>query len=168
MAHYVTDLRSYSESHDLRRFVPLIMLIATAVIFGALFSVNRFAMSAGVPPIAYAFWQSLGAGTVLLLIALLRGSAPRLDPIYLRTYIVSGVLGIAFPISLLAFVAAKLPTSAVTLVLALSPPLTYLFALILGMEKFRIVSIVGILIGLAGVALMVVPEADQPHLSGPV
>lgn len=162
MAHYVTDLRNYSESHDLKRFVPLIMLIAIAVIFGALFSVNRFAMSAGVPPIAYAFWQSLGAGVVLLLIALLRGSAPRLDLIYLRTYIVSGVLGIAFPISLLAYVAAKLPASAVTLVLALSPPLTYLFALILGMEKFRIVSIVGILIGLAGVALMVVPEASLP------
>ncbi|MBT4427140.1 MAG: DMT family transporter [Rhodospirillaceae bacterium] len=163
MGSYVSDLRSYGESHDLKRFVPLIMLIATAVIFGALFSVNRFAIAGGVPPIAYAFWQSLGAGLALLFLALFTKSLPRLDLIYLRTYIVSGVLGIAFPISLLSIVAAKLPASALTLVLALSPPLTYLFALLLGMERFRIVCIIGILVGLAGVVLMVVPEASLPE-----
>ncbi len=162
MSSYVSDLRHYGESHDLKRFVPLTMLIATAVIFGAIFSVNRFAISGGVPPIAYAFWQSLGAGVVLLPVALVRGSLPRLSPLFLRTYFVSGALGIAIPIYLLCLVAAELPASAVTLVLALSPPLTYLFALILGMEKFRIVCIVGILVGLSGVVLLVVPEASLP------
>ena len=101
MGSHVSDLRSNGESHNPDRFIPLIMLIAVAVIFGALFSVNRFAISGGVSPIAYAFWQSLGAGLALLLLALFIKSVPRIDLVYLRTYFVSGILGIAFPISLL-------------------------------------------------------------------
>ena len=133
MSSYVTNLRSYGESHDVQRFVPMLMLAAVAVVCGALFSVNRFAISGGVPPIAYAFWQSLGAGLALFLITSLRGTLPRISLVFLRTYLVSGTLGIAIPISLLSFAAAKLPASTVRLVLALSPPLTYLFALMLGM-----------------------------------
>ncbi len=162
MAPHVSDQRGYGESHNLNRFAPLIMLIAIAVVFGLLFSVNRFAISAGVPPIAYAFWQSLGAGLALLVLALLKGMAPRLSPLFLRTYLISGAIGFAIPISLLAFVADKVPASALTLVLALSPPLTYVFSIILGMEKFRIVSVLGILFGLAGVAVLVVPGESLP------
>jgi drug/metabolite transporter (DMT)-like permease len=139
------------------------MLAAAAVVFGALFSVNRFAISGSVPPIAYAFWQSLGAGLALFLITSLRGTVPRISLVFLCTYLVLGALGIAIPISLLSFAAAKLPASTVTPVLALSPPLTYLFALMLGMKKFRAICIVGIVVGLAGVALLVVPDASLPE-----
>jgi drug/metabolite transporter (DMT)-like permease len=157
MGSHVSQLRRYGESHDVQRYIPLAMLIAIAIIFGALFSVNRFAITGGVPPIAYAFWQSLGAG-----LALIRGALPRLGPIYLRTYFVSGALGIGIPISLLSFAAEQLPASVVTLVLALSPPLTYLFALILRMEQFRLIAILGIFVGLSGVVLLVVPDASLP------
>jgi len=38
------------------------MLITAAVIFGSLFSVNKWAAMSGVPPLAFTFWQSFVAG----------------------------------------------------------------------------------------------------------
>jgi hypothetical protein len=33
MSSYVTNLRSYGESHDVQRFVPMLMLAAAAVVW---------------------------------------------------------------------------------------------------------------------------------------
>jgi len=138
------------------------MLMATGVLFGLVFSV-KIAAEAGVAPLGFTFWQSLGAGLVLLVFAVIRGQVPVLSAVHVRTYFVSGALGIAIPISLLAYVAPQLPASVVTLVLMLSPPLTYVFSLLLRMEKFRWLSVVGILCGMAGVLLVILPGASLPE-----
>jgi drug/metabolite transporter (DMT)-like permease len=59
------------------RALPVIYLVLAAVSFGATFSLNKLAAEAGMPPLAYAFWQSALAGGLLLIIAGARGHRVR-------------------------------------------------------------------------------------------
>ena len=140
------------------------MLLSAAVIYGAVFSVNKLAAKAGVPPLAYSFWQSLGAGLVLWVVLTLRGERLGVSRRDIASYIVIGALVIGLPISLLTYIAPKLPAGIMTLVLALSPPITFVISVLARVERFRWLGLVGLLFGFAGVVLIVAPRAN---LGGP-
>ncbi len=139
-----------------------VMLLVCSLIYGAIFSCNKIAADQGIPPTGYAFWQSMGAGAVLWVIAALRGAPPAWSWPYLRVYLVVGGVGISLPMALLTYAAPNLPTGIVTMVLALSPPLTYLLGTLVGIDRFRVLGAAGILFGLAGVALLVLPSTVLP------
>jgi drug/metabolite transporter (DMT)-like permease len=75
------------------------------------------------------------------------------------SYIVIGALVIGLPISLLTYIAPKLPAGVMTLVLALSPPITFVISVLARVEGFRWLGFVGLLFGFAGVVLIVAPGA---------
>ena len=62
-----------SGPQGLRSALDYLMLLGAAVIYGAVFTVNKIAATGGVPPLAYAFWQSFGAGLLLWIVLTLRG-----------------------------------------------------------------------------------------------
>jgi drug/metabolite transporter (DMT)-like permease len=144
------------------RLLPFVLLIAAAVIYGGLFSLNKIAAEGGLPPIAYAFWQSALAGLILLGVSVLRGTPPGSGWPHLRAYLVIGALAIGLPISLLTYVAPNLPAALVTLVLALAPPATYLFGLLVRIERFRVLGMLGVVAGFVGVVLIVGPTEALP------
>jgi drug/metabolite transporter (DMT)-like permease len=135
------------------------MLVAAALIYGAIFSVNKLAATSGVPPFAYSFWQSFGAGVVLWLGLTLKGERLGVTRQHLVGYVVIGVLVIGIPITLLTYIAPKLPAGVMTLVLALSPPFTFMLSVLGRLERFRLIGLVGLLFGFVGVAVVVVPGA---------
>ena len=137
-----------------------LMLVAAAVIYGAMFSVNKMAATGGAPPLAYAFWQSFGAGVVLWIVLTLRGERLGVSRQALTSYIVIGALVSGLPISLLTYIAPKLPAGVMTLVLALSPPFTFAISVLARVERFRWLGLVGLLFGFAGVVLIVAPGAS--------
>ncbi len=141
------------------------MLLSAAAIYGAVFSVNKIAATGGAPALAYSFWQSLGAGLVLWIVLSLRGERLGVSRRELVGYIVVGALVIGIPISLLTYIAPKLPAGVMTLVLALSPPFTFMIGVLARVERFRWLGLVGLLFGFAGVVLVVAPGAA---LGGPV
>lgn len=136
-----------------------LMLLAVAVIYGSLFTVNKFAATGGAPALAYAFWQSLGAGLLLWIVLTLQGERLSVSRPALVSYIVIGALVLGLPISLLTYIAPKLPAGIMTLVLALSPPFTFLISVLAGVERFRWLGLAGLLFGFAGVVLIVAPGA---------
>jgi drug/metabolite transporter (DMT)-like permease len=136
-----------------------VMLIAAALIYGAIFSVNKLAATGGVPPLAYSFWQSLGAGRVLWLVLTLKGERLGVSRQHLVGYIVIGALVIGIPITLLTYIAPRLPAGVMTLVLALSPPFTFLLSVLGRLERFRLMGLLGLLCGFLGVVIVVVPGA---------
>jgi drug/metabolite transporter (DMT)-like permease len=136
------------------------MLLGAAVIYGAVFSVNKLAATGGAPPLAYAFWQSFGAGLVLWIVLTLRGERLSASRPALTSYIVIGALVIGIPISLLTYIAPKLPAGVMTLVLALSPPFTFILGVAVRVERFRWLGLLGLLFGFAGVVLIVAPAAS--------
>jgi drug/metabolite transporter (DMT)-like permease len=137
-----------------------VMLVGAAVIYGAVFSVNKMAAAGGAPPLAYAFWQSFGAGVVLWLVLTFRGERLSLSRPALTSYLVIGALVGGLPISLLTYIAPKLPAGVMTLVLALSPPFTFAISVLARVERFRWLGLIGLLFGFAGVVLIVAPGAS--------
>jgi len=146
-----------ADYHKGKSIAVYAMLLASAVIFGALFSVNKLAAIGGVPPLAYTFWQSFGAGALLMVGLTLRGERMGVSRQHLIVYVVIGALVIGLPISLLTYIAPKLPASIMTLVLALSPPFTFTISMLLRIERFRIMGLLGLLAGFLGVVVIVAP-----------
>ena len=141
----------------------LILLVVVAAGGGLMVSLIRLATVHGVPFVPFAFWNTALSAALLLVVALARGVPPRLAADHLRTYASLGVLAVAFPLTVFAFVAPKLPASIVAITSTLIPILTYALALIVALEQFRWLSLGGIVLGLAGVLLLIVPEASLPE-----
>lgn len=140
------------------RALPVIYLALAAVSFGATFCLNKLAAEAGMPALAYAFWQSVLSGVLLLAVAKARRQAVPRQLGALLVYFLVGALGLGIPAALLTFVAPHLPASLVTLVLALSPPLTFLLATAARLQPFRWLGSVGVALGFAGILVLVAPS----------
>jgi drug/metabolite transporter (DMT)-like permease len=148
--------------------LSLVLIFIAGINFSFLFSVNKVATEAGVPFFAYVFWYALGAGVILFAVAAVRGELPRIDKAHLKAYGVAALLGFAFPFALLAFVAPKLPSGVAVLLVILTPAFTYLFSLLARLERLHILSIGGLVLGVAGVLFIVVPSGSLPeaHMAG--
>ena len=145
-----------------RRAFHLLLLFVMGSSYSLLFAVNKLAVAHGVPNVAYVFWHSLAAGLFLLVLCALRRDLPRFDRVHLRTYLVWGLLTTAAPISLLTYVAPHLPAGVITMILVLVPLCTYVLALAFRADRFRPLGVIGILFGLAGVLLVIVPDVSLP------
>ena len=108
------------------------------------------------------FWYALGAGLILLIPAIIRRELPQLTVPHLRLYFISATLGFAFPFALLAFVATKLPSGVTVLLITLTPLFTYSLAVIARLERFQPICAAGLLAGIAGVLLIVIPGDSLP------
>lgn len=135
----------------------VLLLVVAAVIYGAIFPVNRLAAEAAWPPVAFALFQVVLGGLVLGAAERLRGN--RLVPslAHVRSYLVLGALAMALPTAVLALTARHVPAVVLTLVLALSPVLTMTFATMLRLEPFRPRLALAVALGFAGVVLIASP-----------
>jgi drug/metabolite transporter (DMT)-like permease len=136
--------------------IAYVWLVGAAIVYGAIFSVNKLAAAAGTPPLAQGFWQSLGGGLLLLIILALKGRKLALGRRHLLSYLVIGALAVGVPMSLLTYAAPHLPAGLQTIVLALSPPLTYFLGMLARIERFRVLGLLGLAFGFAGVLIIIV------------
>lgn len=137
-----------------RRLLPLLLLILQGTAWGLTFPTSKIAMTEGVGPAGYVFWQTLGAGSVLLLVALLRRRLPRWDLRHVFYYAVCGLIGITLPNAILLAAVAHLPASLTALMVNTSPLVTFAIVLLLGMERFVWRRAAGLAIGFLGAALL--------------
>ena len=80
-----------------------------------------------------------------------------------RIYIVAGSLNLTIPYLIFAFVASKVPTGILGLGLSLVPVTIYALALVFRLDSFRIIRFFGILLGLAGLLLVLLPKTSLPE-----
>ena len=143
--------------------VPFAMLLFAAAIYSMTFSLNRIAIIEGIPVFAFVFWQGLGAALVTFVAAVATRQLPSLRRKYLRFYLILGAFGTAVPITLFAFAAPKVPAGAIALGATLVPILTYGIAVLFRIDRVHLLRIAGILFGLAGVLLVLLPEQSLPE-----
>jgi len=140
--------------------IALIFLIGSS--YSLLLTVNKIAVTHGVPSSAYVFWHCLGAGLIMGTLALARGERFPLGPQYIFTYVVWGLLSVAAPITLLTWIAPNLPAGIITLTMVLVPLVTYALSVTFGVDRFRLLSMFGILLGAGGVLIVVLPAQALP------
>ncbi|MDP6475241.1 MAG: DMT family transporter [Alphaproteobacteria bacterium] len=143
--------------------LALTILLVLGLCFGVSFTLNKLAITNGVPVIPFVFWQSAGATLIILAIAAAVRQLPAMTGAHLRIYVVMALLNVAIPYLVLSYVAPKLPASLLPIVLALTPGVIYLMALALGLERFGVMRFAGICIGLVGVLVILLPKASLPE-----
>ena len=141
----------------------LFLLIVGEVFFGATFPITRLAMDEGIPFFAYTFWSSFGAAIILLPVIALRRKLPNLSLNNIKFYTFSGIFGLAFPYTMLAIVAPKIPPAVLSLVITLAPVITYVIAITIKLDRLSIVRVLGIAAGVGGVLCILLPEASLPE-----
>ena len=134
------------------------MIFAAALIYGAIFPVNRIAADLGWPPLSFSFLQSLGGAVVLGLVALIRGEKIGVTRSHILAYILIGGLVVGLPMGLLVTAAPHLDPSVLTLVLCLSPILTLFIGILLRIETFDRRILLGMILGIVGIGLIVSPQ----------
>jgi drug/metabolite transporter (DMT)-like permease len=143
--------------------VPFAILLFSAAIYSMTLSLNRIAITEGIPVFAFVFWQCLGAALLTFVAAVATRQLPSLQRKDFRLYLLLGTIGTAVPITLIVFVAPKVPAGAIALGLTLVPILTYGIAVLFRIDRIRLLRIAGFLFGLAGVLLVLLPDQSLPE-----
>ena len=140
----------------------LVMLFVLGLSFALVLVFNRVAAENGLPFVPYVFWQSLGGAVILLVAAALFGGLPQRSWVHVRVYIVTGALNLTIPYLIFAFVAAKVPSGILSLGLSLIPVTIYVLALMFRLDRFQLVRFFGVMLGLAGVLFVLLPDTSLP------
>lgn len=144
----------------------LTLLITLGLIWGTGYSIARFAMTHGVTPLGYSFWQSIGPAILLGAMTLFfRKNAPVKHPHspYLY-YFTCGLTGIAIPNSVMYFASPHLPAGLLAVVVNTVPILAYMLALLTRLEKFNRLRFIGILLAMSGLFFILLPGNALPTL----
>ena len=138
-------------------------LLSMGTIWGLGFALAKLAGENGAHPVGLVLWETIGSGTLLLIICMALGRYPRRQWGYLRYYLVNGLLGFAIPGPLLFWIAPHLPVGVLTLMIPMAPLLTYVLILAMRSERFDLWRAFGVLLGFVGVGLIVLPENSLPE-----
>jgi len=147
----------------LRLVLGPLALLAMGTIWGLGFALAKLAGENGAHPIGLVLWETIGSGGLLLVICVVLGRFPRRQWTYLRYYFINGLLGFTIPGPLLFWVAPHLPVAVLTLMIPMAPLLTYVLILGMRTERFDAWRAFGVLLGFAGVGLIVLPEGSLPE-----
>jgi drug/metabolite transporter (DMT)-like permease len=135
-------------------YVPLALL---GTLWGLSFSMAKVAAAGGGAAIGIALSATAIGALILFSVCRLKGIRLPLRRNYLAYYLMTGATGIALPSTALYAAAFHLPAGVLSMLVATSPMLTYALAMVLGMERREGRRLFGLVLGLAGVALLVLP-----------
>lgn len=138
------------------------LLLGVALPATAFYALLRVATEAGAPYLGFTFWQVMAGAVAVGLVLLVRRAPPALGRAHLRFYAVSALFGLTAPYLALTFASPNLPVGVLSMTLTVEPALTYLLALCLLIERFRSLRVAGLLFGVAGLVLILLPQASLP------
>lgn len=142
----------------------LFILILLGFIWGTGYSIARFAMTNGVPPFGYSFWQSLGPAFIIGCIACAKNKALpiKLSVSRIQYYLICGLTGIVIPNTSMYFAASHLPAGVLAMIVNTVPIIAYPLAVCAGLEKFNWQRMTGIILALCGLMLIILPKSSLP------
>ena len=143
--------------------LPVALLFTIGALWGFFFFLIKTAITGGISPMNYLFWFSVIAGTVALTIGKIRGTRPRFSRAHLIYYLKASATRFTFANILLYTAAGKLPVGIMAVVMAFTPIFTYVISLIARIDRVVLMRVIGILVGFAGVLLIVVPKSSLPN-----
>lgn len=141
-------------------------LVAILLLLGAGWGITgpfaKIAVSGEYRSFGLVFWQ-FTIGTVLLSVMMFaRGKRLSLGWPQLRLYIIIALIGTLVPNSASFEAARHLPAGVISILLSLMPMFALPIALVLGNDQFSPARLLGLGFGLAGVLLLIAPEASLP------
>jgi drug/metabolite transporter (DMT)-like permease len=137
-------------------------MVAMGLVWGLQFSTAKIAMQGGIHPLGFTLATSISAGTLLALVARLRGAAIPLKPGFFVYTVLAGAVAIALPNTILSVVVSRVPAGLAAVLNTLSPVMTYAMAWAMGMERRHNMRLLGIAFGFAGALMVLGPRTSLP------
>lgn len=140
------------------------LLLVTGGLLGLIFPLGKLAANAGIHPLAWSFMISAGTAAVLIAGMLAAGVGLGFGGGRLRFYAIAGIISYAIPNLLLFAAIPRLGAGFTGIMFTLSPVITLLMSMALGLRRPSALGVAGIALGFAG-ALVVAStrgEASAP------
>ena len=138
------------------------MLLILGIGWGTTQPLGKIATTTGHGPFGLIFWQLVVCVLVLGALSLSRGKGLVFSRRSMEFYIAVAILGTLVPNATFYLSAARLPAGIMSIIISAVPLLAFPLALVLRMERFAPLRLVGLMLGLAAVALIAAPGAVLP------
>ncbi|KMK67806.1 DMT family transporter [Puniceibacterium sp. IMCC21224] len=143
--------------------LPLAALILCGAAWGGTQPLSKLAVSEGYRHFGLIFWQMAIGATLLGVVTVLRRRGLPYQVPHLRVYLVLALIGSVLP-GIASYSAARhLPSGVLSILLSSVPMLAFPVALALGNDHFHWKRLFGLSLGMAGVLLLVLPDASLPE-----
>lgn len=143
-------------------FVPLACLLGAGTLLGLSTNLAKLAADAGLEPLPFLAWSVVGAALVLVVIGAARGRLPSINARTFEYFLVSALVSVAAPSLLFFSAVSHVGAGFVALSIAFPPLLTYLGALLFRLERFDAIRATGVVLALAGAAVIAIPKLGAP------
>ena len=146
----------------MQKNLPLVLLLSLGVLWGTGYSIARFAVTHGVSPLGYSFWQSLGPALLLTLIVVTQKINFSVSFDEIQYYFVCGLTGIAIPNTNMYFAAQHLPAGLLAVIVNTVPIMAYVLALLTSLEDFNFKRFIAVMVAVAGLMVLLIPKTSLP------
>lgn len=136
----------------------LVFLLLIGVGWGATTPMSKIAVVGGYRDFGAIFWQSIIMILALGLVALVRGKPLPLGGPQLAVYAMIAVIGTVLPNGASYTAYIHLDAGIMAILIATVPLFAFPVALIFGLEKLKLQRLLGLLLGMSGVLLLIVPD----------
>ncbi len=144
------------------------LLLVTGALLGLTLPFGKIAMQSGVPALLWTFVFSFGAAFILFGVLLLRGHTFNLTQRKLRYFFIAAAISYAFPNFLIFTVMPHLGAGYTGIMYTLSPAITLLMSITLGIRRPNALGIAGILVGFAGALMVAATRGEMGQPAQPV
>ena len=138
------------------------VLLVLGAGWGSTQPLSKIAVSTGHGFFGLIFWQLVIGAGLMGVVILGRGTGLPINRASLKVFAIIAVVGTVIPNSTSYSAIAHLPSGVISILMSLIPMIAFPIALGLGIERFSLRRFFGLLAGLGGVLLLVVPEASLP------
>lgn len=145
-----------------RGFFPLLVLLVAGIGWGATIPLAKIVVDAGYRNFGLIFWQLVISAILLGVIQIIRRRPLSHHPKAMVFYLIIALVGTIMP-NLASYQAAiYLPAGILSIAISAVPMVTYPMALAMGLERFQALRLMGLIAGLIGVLLLILPDTSLP------
>ena len=143
--------------------LPFLALLLAGAGWGLTQPLAKIAVSEGYRQFGLVFWQMTIGAVALGILQVIRRRRMRWDAAALLVYLQLALVGTVIPNSASYEAIRHLPAGLVSVLLSFVPMFAFPIALAFRIERFVLTRLLGLCLGLAGVLLIVGPEASLPE-----
>lgn len=148
-------------THNRATLIAILMAMGAA--WGITQPLSKIAVSEGYRDIGIIFWQFAIGAAVLSALLLIRRKPLPFRPVHLRFYLLIAMIGTILPNWASFTAAVHLPSGILSITIATVPMMALPIAVGLGMDRFSVIRITGLALGLIAIVLIAAPESSLPE-----
>ena len=135
-----------------------LILIILGLAWGLSFTHGKIAITAGGTPIGLTFWQSLFSGLILLAYVFFRHGKIIIPKIMFLPIVIITFLSVVIPNIIFYACVEHLDAGVLSISVSVIPLFTYLIALGLRMDKFKVRRVLVLITGFCALLILILPE----------